>query len=178
MAIGGGGWPLLTSAHHVAQKDGKIDINHKGLIEMDCETKTVVGPKDAYFAVQHLTAIIDGNVSAPTHTLVSGGKVTRVDARRQGAAVVVLWVSTDMPSGRFNLTTSNTTATLDLTQPAVSFGDPVLVDLLSGAVFVVEQCGNRATSCTIPVYDAPMILTEREVVPISSMTSRELWVGL
>eukprot|EP00035_Acanthoeca_spectabilis_P039339 m.61360 g.61360 ORF g.61360 m.61360 type:complete len:499 (-) comp9553_c0_seq1:139-1635(-) len=155
------------------EKDSHLDINHKGLIEINCSTRTVVRRKQAYFAVQHLTALIDGNVSNPglswVHTAV-GGQFSRVDATRNGAGMVLLWRNTDMPSGLYNY--SNATAvTLSLTQPPVSFGDPVLVDLVSGAVFEAGQCSGKATQCTVPSYDAPILLTERAAVPMQPTPS-------
>ena len=146
-------------------------MNHKGLIEMNCTTKTVVRPKAAYYAMQHLTAVVDGNVSAPKLTFLDpteGLHVSRVDTERQGAPMVFVWINEGMPSGN---TTIADAVPLSLNLSSVSFGDPVIVDLVSGQVFPGDGCGNQAKQCTVPLYDAPILLTERAAVPMNTTST-------
>jgi len=168
---------LFSIADMCYQKDGKLDMNHKGLLEVDCTTKTVVRPKAAYFAVQHLTAIIDHNVSSPNITWVhtaDGAHITRVDAPRDGASLVLLWFNEGMPSGNTTFATGTSSVEINLADPMATFSDPVVVDLVSGAVVDATQCAGTA-QCAVPVYDAPTLLTERELVPIGPTPSSAAW---
>jgi len=149
-------------------QDGKLDINHKGLLEVDCATKTVTRPKLAYRAVQSLTAIVDGNVTRPKDLMWihdAQRDVTRADATRGANHLVFLWVNNVPPMG--NTTFSANAEAVDVDLANVTFADPVVVDLFTGDVYAAPACGAGAERCDVPVYDGPVVLADKSTVPIT-----------
>ena len=156
-------------------RDGRGEVrkllNTKGLLAVDLD-RNVTHAKKSYFSVQHIAAIFD-------HTLqrvrdesceVSGGSAaSRFSVFHYrancGGDVVTLWRSSDRPGARTEV------EPLKLTIKKGQFKDPVLVDLLSGKVFEIDQKLWSAkegvvTFERVPVYDAVVLVAERCAVPV------------
>eukprot|EP00041_Stephanoeca_diplocostata_P020371 m.453921 g.453921 ORF g.453921 m.453921 type:complete len:505 (+) comp21559_c0_seq5:99-1613(+) len=162
------------------------DVNHKGLLLVNCTPgpgqKRVIRPKTAYYALQHLTALIDDETvhrkgltwkdyadvsisiaSALNYRVVNmGGRAAR---GQTSGSLVAVWINTDTPSGNSTYEEA-TSRTFDLPEHT-TFSEPVAVDLLSGVVWpLLGSCRQGGAPCTMPVYDAPVVLVERSQVPL------------
>ncbi len=148
-------------------------LNSKGLLAVRPD-KTVDHPKRAYRAVQNVTAVFDSRltrVTEKTCTLTGGRPKTRYPVFHYrsdaGAHVITLWRGSDRPGEdtaveRFRLTVDNAT-----------FAQPVLVDMLTGAVFGIdaglwEQRADTAIFRNVPVYDSVVLVAERGALPLKT----------
>lgn len=142
-------------------------INRKGLLFSN-DDQTVGHEKQAYRAVQHLTAIFDDTLerieeypydqTGSRHVSVFGYR-----HKNTGEQVVTVWFDNATPSD------SNTCTPVSFTFPGGRFSDPVYVDLRTGAVREIpdEQwntSGDGSSFTDIPIYDAPILIAERSRV--------------
>lgn len=141
-------------------------INSKGLLEINRD-RTVHHAKQAYRAVQHVTALFDNTVERipDFQASLSGGAE---DARystfgyraAEGSLVITLWRSSDAPGKRPEL------ENVALAVSAGAFTDPVWVDVLSGRVYDIDAALWQAqdggtTFSRLPVYDSTVVIAER-----------------
>jgi hypothetical protein len=144
--------------------------NYKGLLAIH-EDRTVDHPKEAYAAVQHLTAIFDDTVQRITEFegRVDDGVAAKEYAlfgyRAPGGPIVTLWRSADTPGQKPDF--EHVTVTLAKT----TFKNPVWVDLRMGFVYAIDpaQMKNKDGATTIqrvPVYDSVILLAERDAIPV------------
>lgn len=156
-------------------RDDASDIqtrpNNKGLLAVNPD-KTVSHPKVAYRAVQHVTAIFDDSVQrVPDDTCTLGGTDAPANYRadhyrtRGGGDIVTLWRTSDPPGKRTE------TQWLELTVRQARFNDPVLVDLLSGNVWsidnrLLQSQDNAMTFNRVPAYDSVILVAERVAIPL------------
>jgi hypothetical protein len=145
-------------------------LNKKGLIEADV-TKKAVRPKVAYYAIQNLAAVFDDTLQ-----LAAGFTCERTTAeslsvfgfRKGGAAraeLVALWMDGEAPTNSF------ATTPVDLTFTGAQFRNPVLVDLMTGAVYAIpagslSRRGDKVSLKSVPLYDSPMLICDRSLIPI------------
>jgi len=142
-------------------------VNSKGLLEINRD-RTVHHAKQAYRAVQHVTALFDNTVERipEFQASLSGGAE---DARysifgyhaAEGGLVVTLWRSPDPPGKRPEL------ESVVLAVSAGAFSEPVWVDVLSGRVYDIDAAlwqtqQGGTTFSKLPVYDSPVVIAERE----------------
>eukprot|EP00040_Diaphanoeca_grandis_P008314 m.44861 g.44861 ORF g.44861 m.44861 type:complete len:500 (-) comp19797_c0_seq1:42-1541(-) len=170
----GGFSSLFSIADMCYQKDGKLDVNHKGLLAINCTTKKVIRPKMGYFALQHLTTLIDNSLSQPRIDWpISGTSRVMSNNTNTATSVIVMWnneKATDQPPANNTAIANATFVHFNLN--GASFNNPVLVDVLSGGVYDIPACANQVTSCAIPIYDSPIVLAERSTVPIGPSSSQ------
>lgn len=148
-------------------------LNRKGLLAVKAD-KTIDHPKTAYRAVQHVTAIFDGSLERVRENsckLRGGTPETRYPAFHYrsdtGGDVITLWRGRDRPGQRTEL------ERLELTVKGGRFKDPVLVDMLSGKVFAMDEGlyakrGNAVTFTQVPLYDSVVLLADRSAVPLQT----------
>jgi hypothetical protein len=144
-------------------------VNTKGLLRSRPD-KTVDAPKPAYRAAQHVFAVFDDSlaritdypftatVEAPLALYAYGHKAT-------GQQVVAIWFRGAVPED------SNATAPVDFTLSRGRFRAPVYVDLREGHVLTIpaDRWAQRPDGCVfrgIPVYDSPVLIAERERIPL------------
>lgn len=174
---------LFSIADMCYQKDGKTDINHKGLLEVDCSDSRmpVIRPKQAYSAIQHLTTLFDASVKLQSYRFTRlaaiDGTVYGVsvadfeaiggDTARHGRLIAV-WTNgathPGIPSGRLSLLEGprfNTTALFG----NGSLNSPVLVDVRLGDVYAPGGGAGAALPPTLPVYDSPTVVAESSAMP-------------
>ena len=153
-----------------------VGVNEKCILENPTLT-----PKPAYFAYQNLCALFDDRykpVAAPTEITVHdpGGfygvgeeddafpsrPLVSTFTTQNGRSLVAYWLPWHpqemVREGRVDLVTG-----------ALAFSDPVLIDLLSGKVFPVDNMtreGGVTTFHDVPLADYPFVIAERSEVII------------
>jgi hypothetical protein len=145
-------------------------INRKGLLFSN-DDQTVGHEKQAYRAVQHLTAIFDHTLqrieeypydqTGTRHLSVFGYR-----HKTTGQQVVTVWFDTATPSD------SNVCMPVSFTFPRGRFSGPVYVDLRTGAVRAIpkEQWSTSEDGCRfmdIPVYDSPILIADQSLLPLA-----------
>lgn len=161
----------LFTLMELAYRDGeKVTMNTKGLLKSNPD-QTVAYPKPAYFAAQHVFAIFDDSwktVAAPAFKTDTDRKLALTAYQRGdgGPKLVAYWLSGSPPAEE------NIAIAVQLVLPGLDFENPVLADLLSGRVYQIpkERITRSEQGITInplPVYDAPMIISERSALPIA-----------
>jgi hypothetical protein len=139
-------------------------INRKGLLFSN-DDQTVGHEKQAYRAVQHLTAIFDDSFqrieeypydqTGARHLSVFGYR-----HKTTGQQVVTVWFDDAIPSD------ANTCTPVNLTFSRGRFRDPVYVDLRTGVVRDIPEdhwktTGDGCSFRDVPVYDSPILIAER-----------------
>ena len=151
-----------------AKGDAIKIVNVKGLLETD-ENNRVVKIKKAYYAVQNLAAVFDA------FDVQTGAESVKFDApfivsafgytdRESGLPSYTIWISEAAPT--------NVNATLPLTAELVGgakIANPVWVDILSGGVYEIpaeslERVGGNLKVKNLPVYDSPIVVTDKRLV--------------
>jgi hypothetical protein len=136
--------------------------NFKGLLAIN-DDKTVNHPKLAYFAVQRIMAVFDGDVQRVRDF---AGKVEATSTNtfsvfayrnKTGANIVTLWRDSHKPGEQ----PSPEPVTVML--PGLKFTEPVYVDMLTGKVYALP-----ASFTQIPVYDSPVLVAEKGALPIQA----------
>lgn len=140
-------------------------INYKGLLAIN-DDKTVDHRKQAYHAVQHITAIFDNSLIR-IRDFDFQLSSARTDGRHSvfgyrtasDGTLITIWRSSDTPDKRPE------TERVALTLPGCSFSSPVWIDLLSGGVYAVSKDlwsrdGNGTTFSGLAVYDSAVVLAD------------------
>jgi len=145
----------------------RLKINYKGLLAIHRD-RTVHHVKEAYRAVQHVTAVFDGSLkriaeypwaSQPTFKNIAVFAYARGDKGQ----VVTIWLSGKAPQAGF----AAHRATFTFARGA--FADPVYVDLLTGRVYDIPEAtwsrtGTRYTFRDVPVHDWPVLIADRSAI--------------
>jgi quercetin dioxygenase-like cupin family protein len=171
----------------MAYTNGPINrLNYKGIIKSD-STKKVIRPKIAYYAMQNVTSIFDNSLERISN-LNSSYNITSasVDEHRYQKGtdrsvsvygyknkttqkqLYTIWMDENIPSNTntiFNLTLSFTNA---------NFDNPVLVDIITGAVYQIPESqwskkGNTYTFRDMPIYDAPIVIADKSLINFKEM---------
>jgi len=162
----------LFTLMELAYRNGeKVTLNTKGLLKSNPD-QTVAYPKPAYFAAQHVFAIFDDSwtrVAEAPYKIDTNQKValTVYQQGDGGPKLVAYWLSAAPPSEK------NVATAVQLTLPGVNFEHPVLADLLSGRVYQIPKAKIARSEEGIsihqlPIYDAPLIISERAALPIAA----------
>lgn len=170
----------------MAYNSGPIKrLNVKGLLMSD-STKQVIRPKMAYYAVQNIAAVFDNSleriidvkdshnskyIPEDPNEVAFNKSTDRSFAvygykhQETGQQVFTIWESESMPNNStekrlFNFTFAN-----------AKFEEPVYVDMITGEVFEIptdqwSKDGERFTFRNIPIYDGPILLADKSLIPI------------
>jgi hypothetical protein len=159
-------------------------LNYKGLLKSD-ETKRVVRPKTAYYAVQNVAAVFDHQLERITdlehthnldgypaphrysHTTDRSMAVFGYRHKTSGLHAYTLWLTDNMPME------SNELRIQDFGVAGAKFEKPVWVDVVSGAVHEIPEKQWTRTGTVhrfkgLPVYDSPVLLMDKSLVPMGS----------
>ena len=149
--------------------DGQLRMNYKGLVGTNPD-QTVSHVKLAYYAAQSVFAIFgDPLVRVPdypfTSTALRGVTLTGYQTAA-GAQLAAYWFS-DAPPAE-----ANGVNLVTLRLPKGRFTDPVLVDLRTSTVYALPkdswtQDDQGAVFNALPVYDSPLLLAERSLIPLT-----------
>jgi hypothetical protein len=139
------------------------EINRKGLLYVSNDKK-VQHPKLAYHAIQHMTALFDGNLERIKEFEYATSSERSLSAyayknKKNGWSAITYWFSDKTPDNELN------TQTIDIKIPGIHFKKPVLVDLLSGRIFKIPlKNSHNGLLKDIPVYDSPIVIAEEKMV--------------
>lgn len=159
-------------------------LNVKGLIQSD-STKRAIRPKMVYYAMQHVASVFDHSLQRlqslhatfNTHASVPQGEVRYsvssdrgfsvygYEHAKTGKHIFTIWVNEYIP------TDNNGTRNITFTVLNGNFGQPVLLDIITGGVYEIpaglwKKEGNKFTFTEIPVYDAPIIIADRNLITL------------
>jgi len=166
----------------MAYTNGPISrLNYKGIIKSD-STKRVIRPKMAYYSMQHVTSIFDNTLEriknvTHTHNMNGAGpnehrfsvgtdRSIAVYGYRNKATqkqLYTVWMNETIPLN------TNETKLLTMSFSNANFDSPVLVDIISGAVYEIpagkwSKKGNTYTFKEMPVYDGPIVIADRSLI--------------
>ena len=168
--LGDLGRDIETSYFSIVDLNYPDEINRKGTLESDT-TKKVVKAKPIYYALQHLAAIFDNTLTrVPNY-----GYATSADSslslfayqhQSSGQQVITFWQDGNVPSD------SEEYQTIDLSVSAGHFNGAVWVDVRTGEVREIpaeniQRRGTQYTFTYIPVYDSPVLIADRSLIPLS-----------
>ena len=142
-------------------------MKRMGLIKCNEDGK-VLKVKPAYYTVQNIASVFDASLEPDLDFAcdVECAKQTAVYLFRKkgtGQCVLTFWDCSDHPEN------TNDTTPAEITLTGATFDEPVWVDMVTGAIYelpkdrVVTEDGKTLLK-DIPVYDAPVLITEKSVV--------------
>ncbi len=159
-------------------------LNYKGLLKSD-GAKRIIRPKSAYYAVQNVTSIFDnrlerirtlrhshdaenrsGDETCYSMTTDRRFAMNGYSSKVNGRHLYATWLTEDIPTDDNELRLQ----TITITGAVVD--DPVWIDIVSGAVHTVPASQQRRQNGRlhlkgIPIYDAPVVIADRSLVPLS-----------
>jgi len=143
------------------------DMDRYGLVKTDKQYR-LLKVKMAYYAVQNLVAVFDDTWQrVPDYPCeVQCAKPLALYAykkKQTGGHLLVFWDKSGVPSDR------NDTTPAALSIAKGSFTEPVWVDIITGGIHVIleekiERTGEKLVFKDIPVYDAPVFITDKALV--------------
>ncbi|MBD3375345.1 hypothetical protein GF406_09945 [candidate division KSB1 bacterium] len=144
------------------------DVNRKGLLYANPD-KTVHHKKKSYHALQNMAAIFDNRLQRIEHYPSQFQELPLslfgYENKYSYNQIVTLWLHDQVPQE------SNEKIDIDLTLFEGRFDDPVYVDLLTGEVFDIpeknwQKRGTVYEFSDIPVYDSPVLIAEKSLLPL------------
>lgn len=141
-------------------------LNVKGLIESNSE-KNVLRTKLAYRAVQHYATLFDNlntRIKEYTFNAKDGNNFANFLYKNdKGLYSFLIWNQVEAPLNE------NKIQQIDFTLSGCSFTNPVWIDLLTGCIFEIPESlfihkGNTYTFKNVPVYDSPVIITDKSIL--------------
>jgi len=155
--------------HYHREAGDALRMNYKGLLATNPD-QTISHAKIAYYAAQNVFSIFDASLKRipefrHTSTSLRGLSLTGYQHAAGGAQVVALWFNDAPPAEPNGFTRVN------VTLPDGRFKEPVLVDLLTGAIHAFPQGswgpGEQGVIFQeLPVYDSPVLIAERGALRI------------
>ena len=151
----------ICDFHHVGK-----GINRKGLLSADADHK-VLGKKPAYHAVQHMTSLFDRE----TELIPSCGAAVLAEkasfafrAERRGGLMGVWWDASTVPGDDREPGKADLMLTGEIKEPA-------LCELISGKVHAfpeerILRLPGRMLFKEVPFIDSPLILAEKNIIPM------------
>ena len=143
------------------------EINRKGLLWATAD-KQVEKIKLAYYAVQNCVAVFDDTlerVKEPVVGVVYDKSTASFAYRNQqsGQNLVVFWCNSGTPDDSF------ATRPAQVVVKNLALHEPVWVDLVSGRIYEIPadrivKTGEFTIFKDIPLYDAPVLIAEKELV--------------
>lgn len=153
------------------QRPGFHTQNHKGLLRIDGDLKTI-GIKTAYYAAQNVTSVFDSEVKRiPGHLLCGREDAEAFAFEKRGKPLLAFWLNgnkVEAPDG--GLMSVGFPLSL-IFYHKQAFEEPVWVDLLSGRVYafpkqLIARDANVSIISFLPSIDSPCLLTERSVLDL------------
>jgi len=141
-------------------------MKRMGLIKCN-DRLEVTKVKSAYYAVQNVASLFDAAlVPEPLPVRYHGEILSSATAfytfrqKSSDAPVIAFWNASNHPEN------DNRTGKALIEVPdSLPLREPVLVDMVTGAVYAIPETGIRQQKTsrlfTLPIYDAPLLLTEK-----------------
>lgn len=167
--LGDLGRDIPTSYFAICDMQYPSRRNYKGLLAIN-DDKTVDHAKLGYRAVQHVTAIFDDSVSRieDCRCATSGGNPKHryelfAYEGEDGRLLVTFWRSSHRPGQNPDV------EHLALRLPRAELDQPVVIDLLSGRVYAIDEAlvkvaGGNVRIERVPVYDSVVVVAERGAI--------------
>ena len=165
--LGDLGRDIPSSIFSIVDMKYPDEMNRKGLLHAN-EDKTVQHRKQAFYAVQNLTAVFDDdleringfNCEAMTHHRYSSFGYRN---KQSGDELFTIWLHTNRP------TDYNATTPMDVEIHGAVVQDPVWLDLRTGWVYQIpegsyEATGDETNFKALPVYDSPVVICGRKLI--------------
>lgn len=146
------------------KRGGQNTLNIKGLIQSD-STLRAIRPKMAFYSVQNVTSVFDDQLeritdfkyTVNTKESLSVFGYANINSKQQ---LVTIWLDGAIPGNYFD------TQNINITIENANFKKPVWVDLFSGRIYEIPKAnwsksGNTYTFKNIPVYDSPVLISDR-----------------
>lgn len=140
------------------------EINRKGLLKIN-DKNSLAKVKMAYYAVQNVVSVFDSRLermkvyacSVKSDNVITWFAYRNTQAHQD---VLVLWNGNNYPKD------SNNTEQIEIVVENGFYSDPVWADLITGRIHEIPKESkilekNRMILKNIPVYDAPVIITDR-----------------
>ena len=142
-------------------------MKRMGLVKCNEDGK-LLKVKPAYYTVQNIASVFDASLVADREFSceVECAKelaVYRFTKQGSGQSVLAVWDCSSTPGN------VNDTIPASITVRGIELEEPVWVDIVTGAIYelpddYISTCGGRLVLKDIPVYDAPVLITEKSVV--------------
>ncbi len=148
------------------KKWGKDDgtLNIKGLIQSD-KTLRAVRPKIAFYSVQNVASVFDNQLERITdfkYDVKTKKSISIFGYKnvKSGMNLVTMWFNEEIPDNHFD------TENVDITIENGNFENPVWVDIFSGRIYEIpgsnwSKSGDTYTFTVIPVYDSPVLISDK-----------------
>ncbi|WKN43856.1 GH39 family glycosyl hydrolase [Tunicatimonas pelagia] len=172
--LGDLGRDIETSYFSIVDLNYPDEINRKGTLESDT-TKKVVKAKPVYYALQNLAAIFDNTLArisnyAYTTSADSSLSCFAYQHKATGQQVITFWMDDNVPSD------SEEYQTMDFSVSGGNFNEAVWVDVRTGEVREIpeeniRQEGTQYTFSSIPVYDSPVLIADKALIPLTTPNS-------
>lgn len=152
------------------RRDADHFMKRMGLLKCN-EDKQVVKAKIAYYSMQNIASIFDSKIKTAKFPVALRGDllpsaVAIYRFRREGSGEKILayWYCTNHPEND-NISTE----AVFVADKGSEFADPVLVDVITGAIYEVDRSAigktrDGKTSYALPLYDAPLLLVDKSLV--------------
>ncbi len=124
--------------------------------------------RPAYYAVQHMAGFFDDEVKPVgelEYASTAARELTVAGFQKNGTSVALVWYKDQIPSDELKWDLVN------LTIKKAAFKDPVYVEMITGKVYGLDKsawksAGDGVGFSQLPVWDSPMMIAEREQVPL------------
>lgn len=146
------------------RRGGQNTLNIKGLIQSD-STLRAIRPKTAFYSVQNVASVFDDrierikdfNFTVNTQESISVFGYRNINT---GMQLVAIWLDGAIPNNNFD------TQNINITVENGNFKKPVWVDIFSGRIYKIPKenwtrSGNTFTFTNIPVYDSPVLISDK-----------------
>lgn len=152
------------------RRDEDHFMKRMGLLKCN-EDKEVIKAKIAYYAIQNVASIFDSKTKTAAFPVVwRGDLLTSAVAvyrfRREGSGEKILayWNSTNHPEND-NICTE----AVFVADKGSEFSSPVLVDVITGAIYevgknAIGKTRDGKTLYSLPLYDAPLLLVDKSIL--------------
>ena len=167
--LGDLGRDIPTSIFSIIDLKYPDEMNRKGLLYSN-DNQTVGHRKQAYYAVQNLSAIFDNTLerikdfefNAETDQEISAFAYKK---KTNDKNLVTIWLHTNRP------TDYNSATPVKVTFNNLKFKNPVWIDLRTGSVYNIpkkdwEQSKNSFVMKALPVYDSPVVIAEKDIIEL------------
>ena len=167
----GRGYPfsLFLLSEFVYNDPLRKGLNSKGILKINEDDFSIIRPKPAYYAYQHLTAVFTHELTLQREFDFETAGRSDVEGfawETKGMPVVALWEKDSIPSD------NNHKEPVDLSMGKDGFNDPIYVDVMTGEVFEIpaQNWACEAGRCRftgVPIYDTPVLIADRSAVLVN-----------
>ncbi|MDO4583886.1 MAG: beta-galactosidase [Planctomycetia bacterium] len=163
---------VFTIADIHKRNPGRSGMFRYGLLKTTGQEECfrVLKAKIAFYAVQNIVSVFHDDVEITPEVVVKAECEKKLSVfpyrhKPSGKALFTFWDSTSSPKD------SNATLPATFTLPNPHFENPVWVDTITGNVYQIPSEnlsveGENLILRNIPVYDAPVFITDREVLSL------------